>query len=41
LRKKWEYNGAVRQVFIDFEKAYDTVRRQALYNILIEFGTPM
>ena len=40
LRKKWEHNEAVRQLFIDFKKAYDSVRREALYNILIEFGIP-
>jgi hypothetical protein len=40
LEKKWEYNGTVHQLFIDFKKAYDSVRRQALYNILIEFGIP-
>jgi hypothetical protein len=40
LEKKWEYNGAVHQLFIDFKKAYDSVRREALYNILIEFGIP-
>jgi hypothetical protein len=28
------------QLFIDFKKAYDSVRREALYNILIEFGIP-
>jgi hypothetical protein len=38
--KKWEYNGTVQQLFIDFKKAYDSVRRDALYNILIEFGIP-
>ena len=31
---------AVRQVFIDFKKAYDSVRREVLYNICIEFGIP-
>jgi hypothetical protein len=31
---------AVHQLFIDFKKAYDSVRREALYNILIEFGIP-
>jgi len=41
LEKKWEYNEAVHQLFIDFKKAYDSVRREALYNILIEFGIPM
>jgi len=40
LRKKWEHNEAVHQLFIDFKKAYDSVRREALYNILIEFGAP-
>jgi hypothetical protein len=28
----------VRQLFIDLEKAYDTVKREVFYNILIEFG---
>ena len=40
LEKKWEYNEAVHQLFIDFKKAYDSVRREVLYNILIEFGIP-
>jgi len=40
LEKKWEYNEAVHQLFIDFKKAYDSVRREALYNILIEFRVP-
>ena len=30
----------MHQLFIDFKKAYDSVRREALYNILIEFGIP-
>src|SRR5215831_10162697 len=40
LEKKWEYNEPVHQLFIDFKKAYDSVRREALYKILIEFGIP-
>jgi hypothetical protein len=40
LEKKWEYNGTVHQLFIDFRKAYDLVTREVLYNILIEFGIP-
>ena len=40
LRKKWEYNEEVNQLFIDFKKAYDSVRREVLYKILIEFGIP-
>jgi hypothetical protein len=40
LEKKWEYNDTVQQLFIYFKKAYDSVRRKVLYNILIEFGIP-
>jgi hypothetical protein len=40
LEKKWEYNGTVHQLFIDFKKAYDSVRRKVFYSILIEFGVP-
>ena len=40
LEKKWEYKGTVHQLFIDFKKAYDSVKREVLYNILIEFGIP-
>jgi hypothetical protein len=35
-----EYNGIVHQLFIDFKKAYDSVKRGTLYNILLEFGPP-
>jgi hypothetical protein len=41
LEKKWDYNETVHQLFIDFKKAYDSVRREVSYNILIEFGVPM
>jgi len=40
LEKKWEHNEEVHQLFIDFKKAYDSVRREVLYMILIEFGIP-
>jgi hypothetical protein len=33
-------NGTVHQLFLYFKKAYDSVRREVLYNILIEFGMP-
>jgi hypothetical protein len=31
----------VHQLFIDFKKACDLIRREVLYNFLIEFGIPM
>ena len=31
----------MHQHFTDFKKTYDSVRREVLYNILIEFGIPM
>jgi hypothetical protein len=34
-------NEKIHQLFIDFKKVYDSVRREILYNILIEFGIPM
>ena len=40
LEKKWEYNEVAHHLFIDFNKACDSVRRGVLYNILIEFGVP-
>jgi len=41
LDKKWEYNQAVHQLFIDLKKAYDSFRREVLYNILFEFSIRM
>jgi hypothetical protein len=40
-RDKWEYNETIHQLFIDFKKAYESVRREVLYNIHIDFGVPM
>ncbi|KAJ4448776.1 hypothetical protein ANN_00167 [Periplaneta americana] len=40
MEKKWEYKATVHQLFIDFKKAYDSVKREVLYDILIEFGIP-
>jgi hypothetical protein len=39
--EKWEYNKTVHQLFVDFNKAFDSVRTEVLYNILIEFGVLM
>jgi len=36
LENKWECKKAVHQLFIDFKKTYDLVRKEVLYNILIE-----
>jgi hypothetical protein len=36
-----EYNETVHQLFVDFKKTNDSVRREVLYNILIEFSVPM
>jgi hypothetical protein len=41
LRKKWEYSEAVHHIFMGFKTAYDSVRRDAVCNILIEFGIPI
>jgi hypothetical protein len=39
--KEWEYNETVHQLFIDFKEAYDSIKREVLYNIFIEFDTPV
>jgi hypothetical protein len=41
LGKEWQYNETVHQLFIDLKKAYDSVRREILFSILIEVGVPM
>jgi len=41
LEKKLKYNETVHQLLIDFKKAYDSVRREVFYNILVEFGIPV
>jgi hypothetical protein len=41
LRKRWEYNDAMPQLFIYFKNTCDSVMWAIFYNILIEFGIPM
>jgi len=36
--KEKKYNGRVYHLFIDFEKAYDSVRKEVSYNIFTEFN---
>jgi hypothetical protein len=38
LGKKWELSETVHQLFIDFKKAYDSVKKEVSYNILMEVG---
>jgi hypothetical protein len=40
LEKKWEYNGTVHELFIGFNKAYDSVKREVLCSIRFEFSVP-
>jgi hypothetical protein len=40
LKRKWEYDEIVHQVFVDFKEAYYSVRREVFHNILVEFGIP-
>jgi hypothetical protein len=40
-RKKWEYNETIHHPFVAFRKAYDAVRSEELYNILVEFRVPI
>jgi hypothetical protein len=35
------YNEIVLQLLVEFKEAYDSVRKEGLYNNLIEFGIPM
>jgi len=41
LRRNWKYNEAGHQLFTEIKKALDSVRREVLYNILIESHIPI
>ena len=38
LEKRREYNCEVHNLFVDFRKAYDSIHRNGLFNIMAEFG---
>ncbi|KAL4103847.1 hypothetical protein QTP88_019182 [Uroleucon formosanum] len=40
-QKSWEYNNELYILFIDFEKAYDSIHRPTLINILKELNFPI
>jgi hypothetical protein len=40
LEKAWEHNIEIHQIFIDFQRTYDSIRRDNLYAIMVFFGIP-
>lgn len=40
MEKAWEYNITIHQLFVDFKQAYDSISREALFEIMEEFGIP-
>ncbi|XP_025420013.1 zinc transporter ZIP10-like [Sipha flava] len=40
LQKTWEFNKEMRILFIDFQKAYDSLHRKSLISTLVEFHFP-
>ena len=40
FENKWEYNKGECQLSIGFEKAYDSIERESLYDMLIKFCVP-
>jgi len=36
----WEFNREIQTLFVDFKKAYDSIHRESLINILKEFDFP-
>ena len=41
LEKKWELCETLHQLFLDFKEACNSVRREVLYNTVVEFGIPV
>jgi hypothetical protein len=40
-KRNGEHNASVNQLFVDFKKAYDSLRREVFYNIFTELGVPI
>ncbi|KAL4104892.1 hypothetical protein QTP88_020168 [Uroleucon formosanum] len=40
IEKEYEFRQNMWQMFVDFRKAYDSIHRNSLYNIMEEFGFP-
>lgn len=40
IEEAWEYNQEVHMLFIDFKKAYDSIHRNTLFNIMKELEIP-
>ena len=40
IEKNWEYNKPFHQLFVDFIKAYDSIIKTKMYQILITMGIP-
>lgn len=38
--KCWEYNIDIYQLFVDFKQAYDSIDRERLYTVLLDFNIP-
>jgi hypothetical protein len=40
LEKAWEHNVEIHQIFVDSQKAHDSIQRDKLYAIMVHFGIP-
>ena len=40
MKKAWERNITVHQLFVDFKQAYDSIDRTAVFEIMTEYGIP-
>lgn len=40
MEKKWEFGQVLHQLFVDFKKAYDSTKRNKMYQILVFLGVP-